>query len=222
MTVLVTIAQSDRVLALASEPASFLFEEETKRLASYGHEQAATDFLAGRVLIRSLLRKRTACPISAFRFHIASSRKPVLEDTRLGHFNLSHKRGWVAAAVAEHPIGIDIETAEGVDWRRVARRMFQASEAERLAALPDEEGRFAFCRSWSYKEALIKALARNLDPLPELLDPATPAWRPAPATLQGVFTFAVPLPHGAGHLAIAAPRPETAPQLLSVESVMTA
>lgn len=222
MTVLVAIAQSDQVLALAPDPASFLFEEEKIRLASYGHAQAATDFVAGRVLVRSLLRKWTGRPVSALQFHIDRSRKPVLQDMSLGHFNLSHKRGWVAATVADHPIGIDIETAEGVEWRRVARRVFPDSEAERLAALPDAEGRFAFCRSWTYKEALIKALARDLVPLPELCDAAPVGWRPAPPFLDQVFTFAIPLPHGAGHIAIAGPRPDAAPQLLSLDAMMNA
>jgi 4'-phosphopantetheinyl transferase len=228
VTVTAVIAKSDRVLSLAVDPPSFLFDDEAARLNSYRHEQAAKDFLAGRVLVRSLLHKRTGQQISAFRFHIDVTRKPVLRNISLGHFNLSHSHGWIAAAVADHPIGIDIETAEGADWRLIARRIFPPAEAERLTALPEVEGpevegRSAFCRSWTYKEAMIKALGQDLDPLPEhplLLGRALPSWHAAAPPNDGIFTFALPLSHGAGHIAVAAPCPKSTPALLSPETVI--
>lgn len=220
MSVFVAIAKSDHVLSLVSDPSSFLFAEEARRLKSYSHEQAALNFVTGRVLARSLLHKVTGHPVSSMRFHIGPSRKPELQDLRSWHFNLSHKHEWVAAVVAQRVVGIDIETAEGVDWRRVARRMFQPNEAERLAAMSDTEGRLAFCRSWSYKEALIKALAEDLDPLPEMPEPSAGPWRAAEAPHHHTFMGLLTPPDGAGHVAIAAPCPDVAPTILSLDEVM--
>ncbi len=220
MTISIAIAKSENVLARVPDASAFLFAEETRRLQAYGHEQAARNFVAGRVLVRSLLQKLTGCPASEMRFHIGPSRKPELQDLRPWHFNLSHKHAWVAAVVATRPVGIDIETAEGVDWRRVARRMFQPAEAERLAALPDPEGRLAFCRSWSYKETLIKALAQDIDPLPELPPESAASWRAAQAPHQHTFFRALTTQDGAGHVAIATPCPDDAPRVLSLEDVM--
>jgi phosphopantetheinyl transferase len=222
LTVNVAVVKSAEILARVFDASCFLFPEEAIRLKSYSHTQAAMNFVAGRVLVRSLLYKLTGRPLSEMRFHVGPMRKPTLADLPAWHFNLSHKRQWVAVAVADRPVGVDIETAEGVEWRRVARRTFQPHEAERLVALPDQEGQLAFCRSWSYKEALIKVLAQHLDPLPELATNQSCAspWWAAGAPHQHIFLSTLVAPEGAGHVAVTAPCPRAAPHMLSLEDVV--
>lgn len=77
------------------------------------------------------------------------------------HVSLSHTRDAVAVAVADAPVGIDIEplTARG-DPVRLAARYFAAEEARAIAEARDAA--FAFSWRWVAKEALLKARSLTL------------------------------------------------------------
>ncbi|MFT4286062.1 4'-phosphopantetheinyl transferase family protein [Nocardioides sp.] len=84
--------------------------------------------------------------------------RPAIAGTGL-HVSLSHTRGWVAAAAAERPVGIDVERIRPVSPGVVAR-MLTESEQEWLWRQPDADR--AFTRLWVRKEALVKAGAGRL------------------------------------------------------------
>lgn len=83
--------------------------------------------------------------------------KPALRDGR-AQFSLSHSGFYVALAVAERPVGVDVERVRPLDWQ-VARRCFTALEMDWLSAEPTGE---AFCRLWTGKEAILKATGEGL------------------------------------------------------------
>lgn len=89
--------------------------------------------------------------------------KPSLRDGR-AHFNLSHAGFYAVLAVAEQPIGVDIEPIQPFDWH-VARRCFTGREMEWLEADASDS---AFCRLWTGKEAIMKATGNGF-----ALDPAS-------------------------------------------------
>jgi len=71
------------------------------------------------------------------------------------HLNLSHSGGWLAAAAADLPVGIDIERLRHRAVVAQAARVFCPEEAERLAR--EAEPLPLFYRLWTLKEAACKA-----------------------------------------------------------------
>lgn len=106
----------------------------------------------GRALSREMLRlyrdkareKRDVPPDIGTVF-IGNNGKPMTNGC---YFNISHSHGLVACAVAEVPVGIDVEKIRPVP-PRLSRIL---SPAEREYVRCDED----FFRLWTLKEALIK------------------------------------------------------------------
>jgi phosphopantetheinyl transferase len=71
------------------------------------------------------------------------------------HLNLSHSGGWLAAAVAPVPVGIDIERLRPRAVTAQAAKVFCPAEAARLALESDPLP--LFYRFWTLKEAACKA-----------------------------------------------------------------
>lgn len=92
---------------------------------------------------------------------------PYLADYPDIHFNLSHCRYGVACAIAQKPIGVDIEVVADVDWD-VARRVMSDEQLEYIATSSEPER--AFCKLWTTKESLLKRTGEGLcDDLPRLV-----------------------------------------------------
>ena len=86
--------------------------------------------------------------------------KPFLPDRPEIHFSLSHCPKAAACAVADRPVGIDVEEIAPVDWE-VARRVL--SDGEFAAVRASDEPEVAFVRYWTQKEALAKLSGDGAD-----------------------------------------------------------
>jgi len=71
-------------------------------------------------------------------------------------FNMSDSGGLLLVAVADVPVGVDIEKRRPMDVIKFARRFFTESEANALEALPEVDRETAFFRAWTCKEAYVK------------------------------------------------------------------
>ena len=135
--------------------------------------------------------------------------RPGLDDPATDlRFSLSHSGEWALLAVAEGvDVGIDIERVrEDVDVGRMAKRFFTPAETQQLLAREEKSKRDAFFRTWTRKEALIKALGLGvpgalqqvsalLRPDGDLvIDPQRAGWRiedlPAPAGYAAALAVA--------------------------------
>ena len=81
--------------------------------------------------------------------------KPGLLGRDSPQFSLSHSGKWVACAVGESPLGVDIESPRCT--LAMARRFFHPGEVAAVEALPPPEQPDALCRLWVAKEAFLKA-----------------------------------------------------------------
>ena len=79
--------------------------------------------------------------------------RPLLDDGRF--VSITHTAGWVAVAVADVPVGIDIERRGDKAWR-VARRFLNENECEMLMNRGDRESVATLL--WSAKEAAFKLI----------------------------------------------------------------
>lgn len=73
------------------------------------------------------------------------------------YVSLSHSGGYVAAAVADSPIGVDIERInDSVSAERLSERYLAKEEAEAILSLPEADRPEAFTRLFSEREAVAK------------------------------------------------------------------
>ena len=85
--------------------------------------------------------------------------KPFLTACPQLHFNLSHSGSLALCAVAEFPVGADVEKI-GPCRPGVARRCFRPEELDWLARSPDPDRDFV--RLWTRKESYLKLLGIGL------------------------------------------------------------
>lgn len=86
--------------------------------------------------------------------------KPFLPDYPGLHFSLSHAGTRTMCVLADRPVGCDIEEINRGDLK-IARRFFAPRELEQMIARPDRQQE-TFCRIWTLKESLLKALGTGL------------------------------------------------------------
>ena len=75
-------------------------------------------------------------------------------------FNLSHSGAFAACALADFPLGLDIQLQPPGDLSRLARRFF--SEKEQAAMADSCDSAALFTRLWCRKESFLKAIGLGL------------------------------------------------------------
>jgi len=153
-------------------------------------------WLVTRGAVRALLAEYLGIEAHAVALRRDRSGKPRLDgDFGDLRFNVSHAGDAVAVAVTTgREVGVDIEVRDpALDVDAILRHLFPAEEAARLLALVPVERRAAFYRSWSRREAWVKADGGGLRrrPMHELRVPATAAPAPAPRRIPGAAGWAV-------------------------------
>ncbi len=119
-----------------------------RAVAGLASEKRRQERLAARLLLRRLGR--------ADEVIYAPSGKPEFADGSV-YLSISHTRDWVAAAVADCPVGLDVERW-GKRALRVAGRFLSAEERRLLS--PDSAEEIATLL-WSAKESLFKVSGRE-------------------------------------------------------------
>ncbi|MBV2354035.1 4'-phosphopantetheinyl transferase superfamily protein [Streptomyces sp. J2-1] len=78
------------------------------------------------------------------------------------HFSLSHSGGLVLVALAEEPVGVDVEGLATAQAVLSAQSALHPVEADELARLPAPARAASFTRAWVRKEAYLKGLGTGL------------------------------------------------------------
>lgn len=131
----------------------FVPEEKKERILRQRVRQNADNMLVGAVLTKYMLLKYFKIPFSKQYISYGRYGKPYLRDYPNAYFNISHSGQFVACAVSDCPIGVDIQ--EIVPYRRdVAKRVFNPDELLQIESSPDPSAEFT--RLWTQKEAYLK------------------------------------------------------------------
>lgn len=80
------------------------------------------------------------------------------------HISLATRGGVVAIALAQHPVGVDVEAVSGAPF---PDSMLHIAEAAMLQALPAADQALAFAQIWAAKEAYVKALGTGFQRAPD-------------------------------------------------------
>lgn len=149
--------------------AALVTAEDRARLTPAMVERRRAEHLAGRALLRHAIADSTGRAASSLPLTVTAAGKP--ECVGGPHVSVSHSGSLVVCAVADVPVGVDVETRPPRDVEGVAERYFTAAEARWIAAEPAER----FPMLWVLKEAYLKALgvglAGGLDSLECRLEP---------------------------------------------------
>jgi phosphopantetheinyl transferase len=144
-------------LSLVDAPA-WMGEAERRRSVQ-GSATARAEFIAGRALLRRVLEGATGFPPEAWSVSADAGRAPLVRGPSHVHASLSHRLGWVAAAVSDSPVGIDVEClrpGRSTPHER-ACLMLASEELPAWNALRPAARESALLERWTAKEAWFKA-----------------------------------------------------------------
>lgn len=92
---------------------------------------------------------------------ILSEGKPVFSETQKIYFSISHSKDIVVLAFGKSPLGVDIEYIKQANLK-IAKRFFTKEEYDHLLEQDEEKQGNVFCRMWTGKEAVVKAVGSGL------------------------------------------------------------
>jgi 4'-phosphopantetheinyl transferase len=140
-------------------------DEEWARASRFTLAEGRREFVAGRLMIRSVLSRYAAVTAAEWQFSAGDGRPRIVEPARASalRFNLSHANGLVACVVsAHHDVGIDVERLGRHAPLTIAESRFAPSEIASLRALPQEDRPRRFLEYWTLKESYLKARGLGL------------------------------------------------------------
>jgi 4'-phosphopantetheinyl transferase len=144
--------------AWAREDDSVLTEQERNYASEFDAEAAAT-WSAGRVVLRHVLGAHLDQDPAGIAIRLDSAGKPRHDDCE---FSVTRSRRLVLVAVAEDPIGVDIEAVPAPAVAAEALSLVHSRESTELEALPESDLAAAFALLWARKEAFLRALSTGL------------------------------------------------------------
>lgn len=189
----IMLARTDQLLAIygGGWPGR-LTPAERARAAAFQRPSDRRDYLAAHLLVRLCAASAINVPPATLSLVQRCSvcqgphGRPTLVGLPAVHLSLSHTAGWVAAAVAGEPVGIDIENATSAALEP-SLLDFVLTPAERAVVESADSPTRTFRRFWVRKEALLKAGYATLDtfravdlsrlPLADRCNDAAPAVR---------------------------------------------
>jgi 4'-phosphopantetheinyl transferase len=156
-----------------------LAADEQLRADRFRFDPDRQSFIAARSGMRRILGRYLNSDPAAIAFSYGLHGKPFLADRAI-EFNLSHSGDWALLAVAhDRVIGVDIEYIKPMaDLTKLTARFFAAGEHQRIMQLDEADRQRAFFRTWTCKEAYLKATGEGLGQLKSLevaVQPQLPA-----------------------------------------------
>ncbi|WP_405018453.1 4'-phosphopantetheinyl transferase superfamily protein [Kitasatospora sp. NBC_00070] len=213
--------------AAATEARWVLDREETRRAATFVRAADRELYLVAHVALRVVLAQALGRPAHRVEYGRADCPgcggphgRPVAVAERAPEFSLSHTDGLALIALADRPVGVDVERRAvftGSDGPDIAAQLHPAERAA-LARLPEPRWADALLACWVRKEAHLKGtgigLADGLAGHHVGFGPESGSWAgPTPAGPAGWGLAGVPVPAGYGAAVALRSTAGTAPQV---------
>lgn len=132
--------------------------EKQHRILRQRKKRTADIMVVGGALVRHMLWEQFSIPLDT-KISYGEYGKPYLPDFPYVHFNISHSGRYVACAVCDWPVGIDIQVIRPY-YPAVARRVYKPEELEQIKNSADPAAEFT--KLWTKKEAYLKMLGCGL------------------------------------------------------------
>ena len=157
---------NDNLLSFNIEKAlPFLSLQRCQKIALLANEDDKRESAAVYMLLREALKNRYGI-VDAPVFEYGAYGKPSLQGREDINFSMSHCRRAVVCAVADFPIGVDVECVRSYNERLAQYTMNDREFASiKASSSPDIE----FVRLWTMKEAVAKLSGRGINNIKNLL-----------------------------------------------------
>lgn len=139
-----------------------LSTEEINKFYEFKDKQSAKRYIASKYLTRKVISDLTNSEPKKIKFKTNKFGRPSLVFPVIKNFdfNLSHSGNWVALAIADCRIGIDIEEIRSIDLS-VVNDFFHKEEIKFVYSKKGKE-LHNFYKIWTLKESFIKAVGKGL------------------------------------------------------------
>lgn len=196
---------------------SLLSESELSRAARYLVPEARRRFIARRSQLRRTLARYLSVDPASLNLLFSDTGKPTLvasegADPPL-RFNVSSSGDWLLVSLsAAFEVGVDIERGvAGHDFAAIEHLAMSEAERRYLAGMTGAARLRAFYRTWTMKEAVVKALGKGLTyPLASVPIPTGGSVPDVSLTLGSGESFSLtsfePVPGYFGAIAVQGPR----------------
>ena len=132
--------------------------EKQERIKKFHFFRDARNCLLGDVLSRFEICRATEISNKQLEFSVNAYGKPFLIDNHHVQFNVSHAGHYIACAVDDEPVGVDIELIKITDLK-IADRFFTPDET---AYIMQDQQADRFYEVWTKKESRIKWEGKGL------------------------------------------------------------
>ncbi|MGC6177856.1 4'-phosphopantetheinyl transferase family protein [Lacrimispora sp. 38-1] len=146
----------------------YLSPGRQKKARNYRLEADTVRTVCGEMLLRYALSQRSGSSLPEIPLHFTYNPygKPLLSDYPDVSFNISHSGNWVACAISDSGIGIDVEQISYDIDLNIANHYFHQKEIQIIRTTAAPESYHHFFRFWTAKESYLKCVGKGLgDPL---------------------------------------------------------
>ena len=130
----------------------FVSPSKQERIKQFYLEKDAHNCLLGDLLVRHEICTLTGLQNYQLEFSYNAHGKPFLVNYPDIYFNISHTGYYIACAINDEPIGIDVELIKKSDVK-IANRFFTSDE---VTYVMDENQDYRFFEIWTKKESRVK------------------------------------------------------------------
>jgi 4'-phosphopantetheinyl transferase len=139
----------------------FLSPDEQARADRFHQSVHQERFIIARGMLRQIIGQYLKQPPSSLIFSYGDHGKPMIANLE---FNLSHTSNLALLAISiDRPVGIDLEQIRPMEnLTKLAARFFTAEEHQTIMAADAAKRTELFFRTWTGKEAYLKAIGVGL------------------------------------------------------------
>jgi len=139
-----------------------LTEEENARFFKFKNTKDSLLYLTGRYFIKKIISEKIKTPIEKIIIKTTKFGRPILSKPKIKNFNfnISHSGDYVAVAISNKKIGVDIEKIKPIEMEIV--KNYFAPEELKFIQKNKKNQLINFYKIWTLKESYIKAIGRGL------------------------------------------------------------
>lgn len=142
---------------------AILSKEDRARLENMADRRRGRQFALGRYLLREALHILYGQDAEFWQLPEHGVGKPRLVGAGAPEFSLSHAHERVVCAIAERPVGVDIEYMKERDFPALTRFIATDAEWRDFQKLDSRRHKERFYQLWLLKEATYKALGQDIE-----------------------------------------------------------
>jgi len=159
------LARCQPVLSSAPAGTAWLHPSEQQRYQSFTQPRRQIQFLASRWLARQLLSQAMGGDCADWPLLAHAGQPPGIAAHPELHLSISHSGDWLAVALAEQPVGVDIEhivaNSNSMARAEIVANHNEISDLSSQVSIARQATYFT--RGWTLKEAWLKRHGLGLD-----------------------------------------------------------